>query len=184
MHRYVVVGLSLAMAACASGKSSEGSMTGSPTGSAAGSTAGSMGSAASGGKTIQAKLDSQSEVPPPTVGSSTPSGTVMITINPDSLAYKVTAMGLTSPVTAAHIHLGEAGKAGAVIAPLTISPGSDPSTASGEGTIEASAIKGKNADGSPMTMKDLMSALQSGGTYVNVHTQNNKPGEIRGQIAP
>ena len=91
---------------------------------------------------------------------------------------------MTSPVTAAHIHLGEAGKAGAVIVPLTISPGSDPSTANGEGTIDASAIKGKNADGSQMTMKDLISALQSGGTYVNVHTQNNKPGEIRAQMTP
>ena len=144
MHRYVAVGISLAMAACASGKSSEGSMTGSTTGSSAGSTAGStagsMGSAASGGRTMQAKLDSQSEVPQPTVGSSTPSGTVTITVNPDSLGYKITAMGLTSPVTAAHIHLGEAGKAGAVIAPLTISTGSDPSSASGEGTIDASIL--------------------------------------------
>jgi hypothetical protein len=133
---------------------------------------------------MQARLDSQSEVPQPTVGSSTPSGTVTITVNPDSLGYKVTAMGLTSPVTAAHIHLGGPGVAGGVIAPLTISTGSDPSSASGEGTIDASAIKGKNPDGSPMTMKDLMSALQSGGTYVNVHTQNNKPGEIRGQLTP
>jgi hypothetical protein len=123
-------------------------------------------------------------VPHPTVCSSTPSGTVTITVNPDSLGYKVTAMGLTSPVTAAHIHLGGPGVAGGVIAPLTISTGSDPSSASGEGTIDASAIKGKNPDGSPMTMKDLMSALQSGGTYVNVHTQNNKPGEIRGQLTP
>jgi hypothetical protein len=30
----------------------------------------------------------------------------------------------------------------------------------------------------------LISALQSGGTYVNVHTQNNKPGEIRAQMTP
>jgi hypothetical protein len=133
---------------------------------------------------MQAKLDPNSEVPQPSLGSATPSGTVVITVNPDSLGYKITAMGLTSPVTAAHIHLGEPGKPGAVIAPLTISPGSDPSTASGEGTIDASAIKGKNPDGSPMTMKDLMSALQSGGTYVNVHTQNNKPGEIRAQLTP
>src|SRR5712671_868619 len=103
MHRYVVVGLSLALAACASGKSSEGSMTGSTgstTGSTAASTAGSMGSAASGGRTMQAKLDPNNEVPQPTLGSSTPSGTVVLTVNPDSLGYKITAMGLTSPVTA------------------------------------------------------------------------------------
>jgi hypothetical protein len=133
---------------------------------------------------MQAKLDPASEVPQPSLGSATPSGTVLITINPDSLSYKITAMGLSSPVTVAHIHAGAPGAAGPVIVPLNISPGSDPSTASGEGTIDASAIKGKNADGSPMTMKDLISALQSGGTYVNVHTQNNKPGEIRAQMTP
>jgi CHRD domain-containing protein len=133
---------------------------------------------------MQATLDPNNEVPQPTLGSSTPSGTVMITVNPDSLGYKISAMGLSSPVTAAHIHSGAPGVAGPVIVTLKVAPGSDPSTASGEGTIDASAIKGKNADGSPMTMKDLISALQSGGTYVNVHTQNNKPGEIRAQMTP
>jgi CHRD domain len=27
-----------------------------------------------------------------------------------------------------------------------------------------------------------LAAMQSGATYVNVHTANNKPGEVRGQI--
>jgi hypothetical protein len=171
MQRYVVVGLSLAMAACAGmSKSSEGSTAGS--------------AAAAAGQTMQAKLDPTGEVPPPSLGSSTPSGTVAITVNPDSLSYKVTAMGLTSPVTVAHIHAGGPGVAGPVIVPLTISPGSDPATASGEGTIDASAIKGKNPDGSAMTMKDLIATIKGGSTYVNVHTQNNKPGEIRAQITP
>jgi hypothetical protein len=169
MHRYVVLGLSLAMSACAGmSKSSEGSTT------ASASTA--------AGQTMQARLEPTGEVPPPTIGSSNPTGTVMITANPDSLSYKVTASGLTSPVTVAHIHLGGPGVAGPVIVPLNISPGSDPSTATGEGTVDASAIKGKNPDGSAMTMKDLIAAVKGGNTYVNVHTQNNKPGEARGQI--
>jgi hypothetical protein len=33
-----------------------------------------------------------------------------------------------------------------------------------------------------MTMDDLLAALRSGGLYVNVHTANNKAGELRGQI--
>jgi hypothetical protein len=33
-----------------------------------------------------------------------------------------------------------------------------------------------------MTLDDVLSAMRLGGTYVNVHTANNKPGEIRGQI--
>jgi hypothetical protein len=163
------MGLSLAMAACAGAKTSEGSAAG---------------MAAAGGKTMQAKLDPMGEVPPPSLGSATPSGTVSFTVNPDSLSYKVTAMGLSSPVTVAHVHAGGPGVAGPVVVPLTISPGSDPGTASGEGTIDAGAIKGKNPDGSAMTMKDVIAAIQGGSTYVNVHTQNNPKGEIRGQITP
>ena len=74
--------------------------------------------------------------------------------------------------------------AGPVIVPLAVTPGPTEGTAVGEGTIDASAINGKNADGSAMTMSDLLAAMRSGNTYVNVHTANNKPGESRGQIQP
>ena len=40
------------------------------------------------------------------------------------------------------------------------------------------------ADGSPMTMDDLLAAMRAGGLYVNVHTASNKSGEVRGQIKP
>jgi len=51
----------------------------------------------------------------------------------------------------------------------------------GEGSFDASAIKAP-PDGSPMSWNDLVSGLKSGNLYVNVHTQNNPKGEIRGQI--
>jgi len=167
MHRTVSVALSLAVVSC-SGMSKETSSTGA--------------AAASGGMQMQAKLDSTGEVPPPTVGSSSPTGMATFTMQGDKMTYKVTASGLTSPVTVAHIHAGGPGVAGPVIAPLTIAPGSDPATAAGEGSIDASAIKGKKEDGSQMTMSDLMTAIKSGNAYVNVHTQNNPKGEVRGQI--
>ncbi len=50
--------------------------------------------------------------------------------------------------------------------------------------IDASAIKGTNPDTSLMTLNDLLAAMRSGGTYVNIHTANNKKGEIRGQVRP
>ena len=65
--------------------------------------------------------------------------------------------------------------------PLTISAGSDPSSASGEGSFDASAIKA-TPDGNKMSWSDVIAGLQSGSLYVNIHTQNNKPGEIRGQV--
>jgi CHRD domain-containing protein len=162
--------LSLAVAGCA--------------GSQASSSGSASAQAGSGANTFGAKLDSGSEVPPPNVGSATPSGTAIFTRSGDTLQYRVSASGLTSPVTMAHIHLGGPGVAGPVIVPLGISPGSGEGTAQGEGTIDAAQINGKNPDGSAMTMDDLLKAMRSGATYVNVHTQNNKPGEVRGEIRP
>ncbi len=138
----------------------------------------------SGPETFQAKLDTASEVPAPSVGSATPSGTATFTNNGTSIAYKLTATGLSSAFTAAHIHAGAAGASGPVVVPLNLTAGPSGGTAGGEGSIDASAIKGKNADGSPMALNDLLAAMRSRGTYVNVHTANNKPGEVRGQILP
>lgn len=158
MHRHVGVALSLAALACA-------------------------GVPKSGPETFHAKLDTASEVPPPSVGSATPSGTATFTNNGGSIGYKVTVTGLNSAFTAAHIHGGAEGAAGLVLVPLKLTAGPDGSAA-GEGLIDASAIKGSNPDASPMTLNDLLAAMRSGDTYVNIHTANNKPGEIRGQIRP
>ena len=74
------------------------------------------------------------------------------------------------------------GTAGPVVVPLQLAAGAG--SATGEGTIDAAAIKGKNADGSPMTMNDLLAAMRGGALYVNIHTASNKSGEIRGQLRP
>ena len=133
---------------------------------------------------FQAKLDSASEVPSPSLSGTSPSGTATFTPQGDTLIYKVAVIGLSSPYVAAHIHTGAPGVAGAVIVPLALVAGPGEGTASGEGTIDAAAIKGKNADGSAMSMADLLAAMRGGNTYVNVHTANNKAGEARGQIQP
>ena len=133
---------------------------------------------------FQAKLDSASEVPSPSLSGTSPSGTATFTPQGDTLIYKVTVIGLSSPYVAAHIHTGAPGVAGAVIVPLALAAGPGEGSASGEGTIDAASIKGKNADGSAMSMADLLAAMRGGNTYVNVHTANNKAGEARGQIQP
>jgi len=138
---------------------------------------------ATAGETFQAKLDSKSEVPPPTLDSgASPSGTATFTLQGATVAYKLSAAGLSGPPTAAHIHLGAAGAAGPVIVPLAVAAGSSPGTATGEGTFDATGVKGKKADGSAMSLDEVLAAMRSGGAYVNVHTANNKPGEVRGQI--
>jgi hypothetical protein len=164
----LVVVMTFAVAACAGSQASKTDA----------SSSGMMGA-----QTFHATMSAANEVPQPNLGSSTPSCTATFESNGQTLTYKVDAHGLTSPFTAAHIHVGAPGVAGPVVAPLNMTDSGN-GTASGSGTIEPSDIKGKNPDGSPMSMKDVLTLLGSGNAYVNVHTQNNKPGECRGQIEP
>jgi len=49
----------------------------------------------------------------------------------------------------------------------------------GKGKITSSDLQGPLAD---KQISDLVNMIKSGGAYVNVHTQQNQNGEIRGQI--
>jgi CHRD domain-containing protein len=79
------------------------------------------------------------------------------------LTWKLSFSGLTGAASAAHIHLGKAGVAGAVIVPLC---GPCTSGKTGKATIS----------------KTVIAALEGGKAYVNVHTAMNAGGEIRGQV--
>jgi Cu/Zn superoxide dismutase len=79
------------------------------------------------------------------------------------IAWRLTFSRLTGRALAAHIHAGARGKAGPVIVPLC---GPCRSGARGTATVNASVV----------------TALESGRTYVNVHTKKNPAGEIRGQL--
>ena len=110
---------------------------------------------------LKADLKASSEVPPT---NSKGSGAVTATYDTASkkLSWKGSYKDLSGPATAAHFHIGEAGKNGAVAVPL--SPATSP--------LEGSA-----------TLTDAQaSALLAGRMHVNVHTAANKAGEIRGQV--
>jgi len=70
----------------------------------------------------------------------------------------------------AHIHQGKTGENGPPVAELSM----------GKGKITSSDLKGP-LEGKQLS--DLVNLLKSGGAYVNVHTQQNQNGEIRGQIS-
>jgi hypothetical protein len=178
MHRSMRLVLTFAVAACASTSASKTDTSGS------GASSSGMSSSATqaGAQTFKATMDSASEVPQPN-GPVSATGTATFEVEGQTIKYNIDARGLSSPFTAAHIHVGEPGTAGPVVAPLSMTDNGG-GNASGSGTIDASAIKGKNPDGSPMSMQDVVALLGSGRAYVNVHTQNNKPGELRGQIQP
>ena len=110
---------------------------------------------------LKAAMNAGTEVTP---NSSAGTGTLTATYDTASkkLSWKGSYSGLTGPATAAHFHTGEPGKNGGVA--LAITPNASP--------FEGSA-----------TLTDAQAAdLLAGKWYVNVHTEANKGGEIRGQV--
>ncbi|MET0222714.1 MAG: CHRD domain-containing protein [Tardiphaga sp.] len=111
---------------------------------------------------MKATLDGATEVPPTT---SAGKGSADIDFDPATkkLSWKLTYSGLTGPATMAHFHgPAEVGKNAGVAVPIT------PATTGTEGSA---------------TLTDAQAAdLMAGKYYVNVHTEANKGGEIRGQV--
>lgn len=101
-----------------------------------------------------------------------------------SISYKLIVANIEN-VTQSHIHLGPAGSNGPVVAwlypsapPARLIPGRSQG-ALNEGVLTASSLVGPLA-GQPLSA--LIDAMRAGNTYVNVHTSQFPPGEIRGQI--
>jgi len=121
-----------------------------------------------------AKLSGQEEVPPT---NSQATGTAEFTVMGDSVEYTVNASGMQG-VTAGHIHSGKQGENGPVA--VTLFKNDSPTNEVSEtGSITPEKLEGPMA-GKQLT--DLASAMSNGDTYVNVHTEQNPNGEIRGQI--
>jgi hypothetical protein len=113
-------------------------------------------------------------------------GQAIFQVNDDSTAisYKLIVANIEN-VTQAHIHLAPAGVNGGIVAwlypaapPSQLIPGRTQGTL-GEGEITAASLVG-SLSGSPLSA--LLDAMRNGGAYVNVHTSQFPPGEIRGQI--
>jgi len=93
-------------------------------------------------------------------------GTLRFSQNLTRLQYQILPIGLSGPVTAAHIHQGAVGVNGPVIVGLN----------AGEfitGTIEDTFM-----------VRTVYNEILSGNAYINVHTTLNPNGEIRAQLSP
>jgi hypothetical protein len=112
---------------------------------------------------VTAHLNAGQEVPKPVGTRIGASGTFTGTLNNGTLTWRLTFSHLSGPATAAHIHLGKKGVAGAV-------------------TLALCGPCKSGAHGSHVMTPPQLGALSRGGTYVNVHTAKNPGGEIRGQI--
>jgi hypothetical protein len=115
------------------------------------------------GNTVNVTLSGSQESPPVTTSGS---GRGTITIAADrSVSGTVTTAGV--PGTMAHIHQAAAGQNGPVIIPLTRTAENTWSVPAGAKLTEAQ-----------------FEAFKAGNLYVNVHTDANKGGEVRGQLKP
>lgn len=109
----------------------------------------------------------------------------MISRDGSEITYRLSYTGLEAPVRFAHIHLGQKGVSGSVVAFLC-GGGSKPACpqdGSVEGTIVAADVIGPSAQGiDPGELGEFLRAIRRGVTYANVHSDKFPGGEIRGQI--
>lgn len=131
-----------------------------------------------------APLSGDQEVPP---NDSQGTGVAKFKLSEDGteLSYKLIVANIDN-VTQAHIHCGAEGVNGPVVAFLFgfVADGVTVNGVLAEGTItsviprpDSPACPGGVAD-----FDDLLAKMRSGDAYVNVHTVELPPGEIRGQI--
>ncbi len=97
------------------------------------------------------------------------------------LSYKLNVANIEN-VFASHIHAGEFGQNGGVVVTLY---GGGLISGRTNGTLAEGVITADDLGGSleGESLDALLELMHSGGTYVNVHTQQYGAGELRGQIS-
>ena len=104
-----------------------------------------------------------------TVTPDTATGTASLTLTDAGLVFGVTVEGLSGPIAASHFHASApVGMDAGVVRAITEFDGN---TASGVWT-------------SDQGLDTLLTDLQNGNIYINIHTAANGAGEIRGQVNP
>jgi hypothetical protein len=138
-------------------------------------------------KDVKAKLSGFGEVPSI---STTGSGRLRLRVDSagTTITYELSYLGLEGgAVTGAHLHFGQPGVNGEIIADLCggtkpacpASPTVTPIT----GSINNLNILGPSAQGiAAGEFAEVLRAIRAGAVYVNVHTALYPTGEIRGQL--
>jgi CHRD domain len=113
-------------------------------------------------------------------------GTFTATINKGSISYTLTYSGLSSTATVSHIHFAQRGVNSVPFVFLCGGggkPACPPDGGTVTGTITAADILAIPDQGlAAGDFAGAVRAIESGNTYVNVHTTLFPAGEIRGQI--
>lgn len=120
-----------------------------------------------GATRLSATLTGAAEVPAAGDPDGTGTAKVNIDVTKREVCYEVAVQKLDSPV-GMHIHEGERGKSGGIVVPLT-TPTAGDTTTTGCASVDATLIGRITANPDNF--------------YVNVHTQPNPQGAIRGQLS-
>lgn len=126
---------------------------------------------------LRADLSGENEVP---AIESEGRGLALFKVSGERIRYKLLVRDIDE-VTQAHIHLGEPGVNGPVVAFLFgfVEGGVTKDGLLATGTITEGDLVGPLAG---MPIASLLDALRDGEAYVNVHTIDHPAGEIRGQV--
>ncbi len=127
---------------------------------------------------LAATLSGSSETPGVLTGAN---ATAKVTLHTDqTVSYELDIFNMPSGTTQAHFHVGGAGLAGPIVVDIPV-----PTTASNDfsvrGTVGPSSLRPQPTQGI-RSWEDFIQSLVGGQTYLNVHSQVNPSGEIRGQV--
>ena len=122
------------------------------------------GASAQSSETFKGRL-SALPVDPVTVRTTTGSGTVTAVLQGTKLTVSGKFEGMNSPATAAHVHLAARGLRGPNVFDLTVAKAASGSI---EGTITLTPAQ--------------VDRLKSGYYYVQIHTEKNPEGQLRGWL--
>lgn len=128
---------------------------------------------------LAATLSGSSEAPTAVLTGA--NATAKVTLNPDqTVTYEIDIFNMPSGTTQAHFHVGGPGLAGPIVVDIAV-----PTTASNDfgvrGTVGPSSLRPQPQQGI-RSWEDFIQSLVGGQTYLNVHSQVNPGGEIRGQV--
>lgn len=160
---------------------------------AAGSTAVASGDNDRGGgdSTLQVRLSGFEE--DPLALSTTGSGTFRATVDArnQTITFRLTYSGLEGALQQAHIHIGNRSQTGNISVFLCTNLGNGPvgtqacpaAPATVTGTLRPADVIGPVNQGvNPGEFSELVTAIRTGTTYVNVHSTKYPGGEIRAQL--
>ncbi len=112
-------------------------------------------------------------------------GAGIVALTPNGVPFQISVNGLSGDATAVHIH-GPADE-NQTAPPVVTLCGGPPPAVLPQCTMENGILKLQGTITSQlvgMTNAQFVQALQNGLLYINVHTQLNPAGEVRGQLYP